>query len=149
MLQQEFEARVKIHVSYKEYEVISEVYNNSDLNKDEFCREWVRMNQKRVNQAIAEEKERQRLSAIKDKAWDNHPSPLQLRQAAAAGIADTLRKTDGFLQECWYQDKGCGEQSVSLYHVGNGDIQITEICGCSIGRANYERGKRNDRAGTA
>ena len=70
MLQQEFEARVKVQVSYKEYEVISEVYNNSDLNKDEFCREWVRMNQKRVNQAIAEEKERQRLSAIKDKAWD-------------------------------------------------------------------------------
>lgn len=70
MLQQEFEARVKIHVSYKEYEAINEVYSNSDLNKDEFCKEWVRMNQKRVNQAVAEEKERQHLSAIKDKAWD-------------------------------------------------------------------------------
>ena len=70
MLQQEFEARVKMHVSYKEYEAINEVYNNSDLNKDEFCAEWVHMNQDRVNGAIAEEKERQRLSVIKDKAWD-------------------------------------------------------------------------------
>ena len=36
MLQQEFEERVKMHVSYKEYEAINEVYNNSDLNKDEY-----------------------------------------------------------------------------------------------------------------
>lgn len=70
MLQQEFEARVKIQVSYKEYEEINEAYNKSDLNKDDFCKEWVRMNQSRVKAAIAEEKERQRLSAIKDKAWD-------------------------------------------------------------------------------
>ena len=33
MLQQEFEARVKIHVSCKEYEAINEVYNNSDLTR--------------------------------------------------------------------------------------------------------------------
>lgn len=70
MLQQEFEARVKVQVSYKEYESINEVYNNSDLDKDEFCKMWVRMNSERVNRAIAEEKERQRLAALKDKAWD-------------------------------------------------------------------------------
>lgn len=70
MLQQEFEARVKIQVSYKEYEEINEAYNKSDLNKDDFCKGWVRMNLSRVKAAIAEEKERQRLSAIKDKAWD-------------------------------------------------------------------------------
>lgn len=70
MLQQEFEARVKIHVSCKEYEAINEVYNNSDLNKDEFCMEWSRMNHERISKALAEEKERQHLSAIKDKAWD-------------------------------------------------------------------------------
>lgn len=70
MLQQEFEARVKVQVSYKEYESINEVYNNSDLDKDDFCKMWVRMNSERVNRAIAEEKERQRLAALKDKAWD-------------------------------------------------------------------------------
>lgn len=56
MLQQEFEARVKVQVSYKEYESINEVYNNSDLDKDEFCKMWVRMNGERVNRAIAERK---------------------------------------------------------------------------------------------
>lgn len=70
MLQQEFEARVKVQVSYKEYESINEVYNISDLDKDEFCKMWVRMNSERVNRAIAEEKERQRLAALKDKVWD-------------------------------------------------------------------------------
>lgn len=70
MMQQEFEARVKMAVSSKEFMSINEVYMNSDLDKDEFCKEWVKMNRKRVNDALAEEKERQRLSAIKDKAWD-------------------------------------------------------------------------------
>lgn len=70
MMQQEFEARVKMTVSSKEFMSINEVYMNSDLDKDEFCKEWVKMNRKRVINALAEEKERQRLSAIKDKAWD-------------------------------------------------------------------------------
>lgn len=42
MMQQEFEARVKKTVSYKEFLSINEVYMNSDLDKDEFCKEWVK-----------------------------------------------------------------------------------------------------------
>lgn len=70
MLQQEFEERVKMSVSYKEFEAIHEVYLNSDYNKDEFCKVWVKMNQSRVNQAIKEAKERERISVLKDKAAD-------------------------------------------------------------------------------
>lgn len=70
MLQQEFEERVKMSVSYKEFEAIHEVYLNSDYNKDEFCKVWVKMNQSRVNQAIKEAKERERIAVLKDKAAD-------------------------------------------------------------------------------
>ncbi len=70
MLQSEFEARVKMQVSCKEYQSINEVYNNSTLDKDAFCKEWVRMNKERVEKAIAEAKEKARVSALKDKAWD-------------------------------------------------------------------------------
>lgn len=70
MLQQEFEQRVKMQISCKEYESINEVYNHSTLNKDEFCKAWVRMNKERVVKAIAEAKDKAKLSALKDKAWD-------------------------------------------------------------------------------
>lgn len=51
MTQQEFETRVQVKVSTQEYWHINEVYNNSDLDKDEFCKLWVKMNQGRVNKA--------------------------------------------------------------------------------------------------
>lgn len=70
MLQQEFEARVKMTVSYKEFESINEVYNNSNLDKDEFCKLWVKMNVSRVRKAAEERKEKERVSAIREKAWD-------------------------------------------------------------------------------
>lgn len=61
MTQQEFTQRVEISVSPEEYAAIETVYMNSDLDKDEFCKLWVRMNHKRVNKAkeerIAKEKE--------------------------------------------------------------------------------------------
>ena len=51
MTRQEFETRVQVKVSTQEYWHINEVYNNSDLDKDEFCKLWVKMNQGRVNKA--------------------------------------------------------------------------------------------------
>lgn len=38
-------------VNFKEFEHINEVYMNSDLDKDQFCKLWVKMNQERVNKA--------------------------------------------------------------------------------------------------
>lgn len=95
MLQSEFETRVKMQVSCKEYQSINEVYNNSTLDKDEFCKMWVRMNKERVAKAIVEAKERERMSALKDKAWDiiacfreNH---RKLNDAASKSLNKTQR----------------------------------------------------------
>lgn len=51
MMQKEFEERVIVKVSAKEYEAIETVYMQSDLDKDEFCKLWIKMNKSRVNQA--------------------------------------------------------------------------------------------------
>lgn len=61
MTQKEFTQRVEVSVSSTEYAAIETVYMNSDLDKDEFCKLWIKMNYKRVGKAkeerIAKEKE--------------------------------------------------------------------------------------------
>lgn len=70
MLQSEFEARVQMKVSETEYWHINEVYNQSDLDKDEFCKLWVKMNQTRVNKAKEIAKAVEKDLAVRDKLWD-------------------------------------------------------------------------------
>ena len=53
MTQREFETRVNMEVSSKEFDSINEVYMNCDLDKDEFCKMWVKMNKSRVAKAAA------------------------------------------------------------------------------------------------
>lgn len=48
MLKQEFESRVKMSVSAEEYSAIELVYLKSDLEKDDFCKMWSKMNAKRI-----------------------------------------------------------------------------------------------------
>ena len=64
MTQQEFTQRVNVEVSNKEFEAINEVYMNSDLDKDEFCKMWVKMNKTRVENAKVE-----RMIKAKDEAY--------------------------------------------------------------------------------
>lgn len=64
MTQQEFTQRVHVEVSNKEFEAINEVYMNSDLDKDEFCKMWVKMNKTRVQNAKVE-----RMIKAKDEAY--------------------------------------------------------------------------------
>ena len=64
MTQQEFTQRVNVEVSNKEFEAINEVYMNSDLDKDEFCKMWVKMNKTRVQNAKVE-----RMIKAKDEAY--------------------------------------------------------------------------------
>ena len=59
MMQQEFQDRVKIKVSEQEYAAIEVVYMNSDLEKDEFCKMWAKMNAKRIAAYRKAEKEKQ------------------------------------------------------------------------------------------
>ena len=69
MRQFEFEDRVGMTVSQREYEAIETVYLFSDLDKDEFCKMWVKMNKSRVEEAKEEERKRREADVLKDKAW--------------------------------------------------------------------------------
>lgn len=67
MTQQEFTSRTKVAVSESEFWAINEVYNNSDLNKDEFCKWWKKANKSRVKNAIALEKQLAEQEKIADR----------------------------------------------------------------------------------
>lgn len=71
MTQQEFFERTKVEVSNNEFKAIQDVYYYSDLDKDEFCKLWCKMNKTRVKAAKAAEMEAQRRGAYNDAlfAW--------------------------------------------------------------------------------
>lgn len=69
MLQNEFTQRVGVEVSAKEFEAINEVYMNSDLDKDAFCRIWVKMNKARVREARMKAAELREKQTLKEMAW--------------------------------------------------------------------------------
>ena len=64
MTQQEFTNRTNVEVSYNEFNAIHEVYMSSDLDKDEFCKMWCKMNANRVKNAKVE-----RMLKAKDEAY--------------------------------------------------------------------------------
>lgn len=64
MTQQEFFNRTNVEVSNSEFEAIHVVYVNSDLDKDEFCKMWCKMNKSRVQNAKVE-----RMIKAKDEAY--------------------------------------------------------------------------------
>ncbi len=64
MLQHEFESRVGIEVSASEYASIEQVYMASDVEKDEFCKLWVKMNKNRVARIKAERKAQAEFKAM-------------------------------------------------------------------------------------
>lgn len=88
MRQSEFETRVHMNVTAKEWSHIEEVYMNSDLDKDAFCALWVKMNQTRVNKAKAERKAAEKEQAKCEKLWhivekhmnDNWEASLKLAE---------------------------------------------------------------------
>lgn len=54
MTKQEFIERVNVNVTNEEYEHIEAVYMASDVDKDTFCKMWVKMNMSRVKAALEE-----------------------------------------------------------------------------------------------
>lgn len=70
MIQQEFEERVIVKVSAKEYEAIETVYMQSDLGKDEFCKLWIEMNFKRVARAKEERATKLKEQMKKEQLFD-------------------------------------------------------------------------------
>lgn len=68
MTRQEFETRTLVmNVSDYEFDAIYAVYMASDLDKDEFCKMWCKMNASRVARAKAEAKKAQEVAELKDK----------------------------------------------------------------------------------
>lgn len=68
MLQSEFTARA-IPVSTEEYNHIEQVYLNSDLDKDEFCKVWCKMNASRVKAYKKQQAELKAKEAIVSKMF--------------------------------------------------------------------------------
>lgn len=68
MMYGEFVERTGVYVSIDEFNTIVEVYNNSDVDKDEFCKLWAKMNFVRVKaakeQKAKEEKEAKAIEYI-------------------------------------------------------------------------------------
>lgn len=70
MRQFEFEERVGMTVTSKEYEAIEMVYLFSDLDKDEFCKMWVKMNRNRVHEAKDRARKVRKENADRERLWD-------------------------------------------------------------------------------
>lgn len=70
MRQFEFEERVGMTVSPKEYEAIEKVYLFSDLDKGEFCKMWVKMNKTRVQEAKEKARKVRQENADRERLWD-------------------------------------------------------------------------------
>ena len=66
MTQQEFFNRTGVEVSNDEFWAINEMYNYSEVDKDEFCKLWCKMNPVRVKNAKIERKIKNREESCKD-----------------------------------------------------------------------------------
>ena len=66
MTQQEFFERTGVKVSNDEFWAINEMYNYSEVDKDEFCKLWRKMNPARVKNAKVERMIQQKEAAYKN-----------------------------------------------------------------------------------
>lgn len=66
MTKQEFTERVKVEVSDIEFNAIEMVYMHSDVDKDEFCKMWCKMNANRVKNAKIDRKIKAKDEAYRD-----------------------------------------------------------------------------------
>lgn len=63
MMYNEFVERVGMEVSSSEFEIINEMYTFSDVDKDEFCKLWAKMNHVRIT--FAKEKKKKEAKEAK------------------------------------------------------------------------------------
>lgn len=70
MTRNEFIQRTQVDVSEKEYAAIEVVYMASDLDKDEFCKMWRKMNATRVQNAKMERMIENRRRAQEDALFE-------------------------------------------------------------------------------
>lgn len=94
MLQTEFEYRTGVRVSFDEYHSIEVVYMASDLDKDEFCKMWCKMNASRVRKAKEDAKRKEEERKLKD-------SLIEIRNKLSSGVLNggNLPLTIAFLSD--------------------------------------------------
>ena len=98
---QEFYNRTGVEVSADEFWNIHEVYVKSELDKDEFCKMWCRMNARRVKRWADERKRREmlerrleRLTRILEKLLKVANSKYGLSQLSSFDVDDILKEHD-------------------------------------------------------
>ena len=114
MTKQEFESRTHVEVTMKEYAIINDMYMASDVDKDEFCRLWSKMNPVRVARA----KEAKEIAMVKEKALDIVARMHALTTDWFADAMTSLRKRDiAFLESIGFDMySGCRYKSISEIH---------------------------------
>lgn len=117
MNKQEFESRVLVNVSEVEYEAIEIVYMNSDLEKDEFCKLWCKMNHKRVKAVKDAVKEQKRIAKM---SLFEYVSEFVLNMANKAseengGCQLIINDTEADLE--FIEDWFIGEESMKLHYL--------------------------------
>lgn len=116
MNKQEFENRVLVNVSEVEYEAIETVYMNSDLEKDEFCKLWCKMNHKRVKEVKDAIKEQKRIAKM---SMFEYVSEFVLNMANKAseengGCQLIINDTEADLE---FIDNWFDEEKITLYYL--------------------------------
>lgn len=122
MLQSEFKERTGVDVSFDEYQAIEKVYMASDLDKDEFCKTWCKMNASRIKAAkkamaekVAKDKARTRLFNIirkleKERHYNIAEEPLTVSFLSESDVT--------FLQKIGIQMRISFQEAVDYgYHV--------------------------------
>lgn len=119
MTKQEFEVRAKIEVTEQEYySVIEPMYMSSDVDKDEFCAMWRKMNHKRVKLYLADQlkrkQERERKDRLFDLKWKIECLPMEKKGTLAVLFLTDKQMQDlkevGIETEEWNSFYGYTEQ---------------------------------------
>jgi hypothetical protein len=118
MTKQEFETRTHVEVTMVEFENINEMYMASDVDKDEFCRLWSKMNHVRVARAKEAKEIATKQQMIKEKALDIVARMHALTTDWWADAMTSLRRKDITFLESIGLDmySGCRYKSISEIH---------------------------------
>ena len=120
MTQREFETRVEVKVSSKEFENINEMYMNSDVDKDEFCTLWVKMNFRRVQQWKKANGEANKAREEKEKALDIYCRMVTMSKWSENAMTTLKRKEIIFLESIgieMYDKYGYRSMSAVAYDI--------------------------------
>ena len=98
MTQVEFTNRTQVEVSAKEYAAIEEVYMNSDLDKDAFCKMWVKMNKSRVEAAKEARLEAEIEAACKESAFDLYIRLSNIKEYETLGVSHLSVEEELFVE---------------------------------------------------